>query len=349
MLLLNICNAWTAIALSAPTLWAAIHIAHLRAESIKKILPIWLHRAGNRPLSLSFGASIDHEVAAIIWGHGEQLKHLKICCDKKHYEDRNGNHNIDGDPIVLFGASPVLKPLPLLETLTICGSTTGHSHSIFQILELLRAAPNLVECVFDRTYPAYRIESIAGTLVLPTLRRLTFGKTERHNKFLPYLSLPMLEVLSFPLYHFDDVISLLERSSPPLRELVTLIDGVEFTRVAECLHLVPTLMRLEVRWPATHLATELYAALADSPSLLPNLIGLTVRLHAYATSALSWKTLLRALSARRTQLRVVHVKLTQESSRSSNHTADIIASFRELAADGMELYIGTEGCNFVSG
>ncbi|KAJ7860530.1 hypothetical protein B0H13DRAFT_1537538, partial [Mycena leptocephala] len=53
MLLLNICNAWTAIALSIPTLWAAIHIAHPRAEGIKKILPIWLHRAGNRSLSIS--------------------------------------------------------------------------------------------------------------------------------------------------------------------------------------------------------------------------------------------------------------------------------------------------------
>ncbi|KAJ7827989.1 hypothetical protein B0H13DRAFT_2438545, partial [Mycena leptocephala] len=28
MLLLNICNAWTTIVLSIPTLWAAIHITH---------------------------------------------------------------------------------------------------------------------------------------------------------------------------------------------------------------------------------------------------------------------------------------------------------------------------------
>ncbi|KAJ7860529.1 hypothetical protein B0H13DRAFT_1639534, partial [Mycena leptocephala] len=53
MVLLNICNAWTATALSIPTLWAAIHVAHPRAEGIKKILPIWLHRAGNRSLSIS--------------------------------------------------------------------------------------------------------------------------------------------------------------------------------------------------------------------------------------------------------------------------------------------------------
>jgi aryl-alcohol dehydrogenase-like predicted oxidoreductase len=54
------------------------------------------------------------------------------------------------------------------------------------------------------------------------------------------------------------------------------------------------------------------------------------------------------LSARRTQLRVVHVKLTHDL-RSLIPAGDILAAFRELAADGMELYIGTERHNYVSG
>ncbi|KAJ7915573.1 hypothetical protein B0H13DRAFT_2324140 [Mycena leptocephala] len=99
--------------------------------------------------------------------------------------------------------------------------------------------------------------------------------------------------------------------------------------------------------------TELFAALADSPSLLPNLIGLTVRVRAYSTSTIfplsSWKMLLRALSARRTQLQLVHVELVHTFSSSLKPAADILTALRELAADGMKVYIGAEGHNFVSG
>jgi hypothetical protein len=252
----------------------------------------------------------------------------------------------------------------LLETLTIHGSTTGHTLSGVQILELLRAAPNLVECIFDGVYPTY-FEDMDEIVILPTLRRWMFGIHDENpindTEILSRLSLPKLEILSFSFHHtyIDDFISFLERSSPPLRELVAFIGfGVGFTGLAECLHLVPTITHLEARWPGTSLATELFAALADSPSLLPNLIGLTVRPRNFDTSSLYapdtaeslWKTLLRALSARRTQLRVVRVKLMHGSLSSSlKPAADILAAFRELAADGMELYIGTDGCNFVSG
>ncbi|KAJ7915612.1 hypothetical protein B0H13DRAFT_393976 [Mycena leptocephala] len=129
MVLLNICNAWTAIALSIPTLWAAIHIAHPRAEGIKKILPTWIHRAGNRSLSLSLGAKFDEGVAAIIWRHGQQLKHLELSYDKEHHDDEDSDEDSDGDSgedgINLFREST--GPLPLLETLTIHGSNIGHS------------------------------------------------------------------------------------------------------------------------------------------------------------------------------------------------------------------------------
>jgi hypothetical protein len=202
-------------------------------------------------------------------------------------------------------------------------------------------------------------------MILPTLRRLLFGKHDENpindTELLSRLSLPKLEILTFSFHrtYVDGFISFLQRSSSPLRELVLLTGiGLAFTQLAECLHLVPTLTRLEVRWPATSLATELFATLADSPSLLPNLIGLTVRPRNFDTSSpyasdtaeSLWKTLLRALSARRAQLRVVRVKLTHESSLSSSSkpAADILATFRELAADGMELYIGAEEHNFVS-
>ncbi|KAJ7854280.1 hypothetical protein B0H14DRAFT_2444071, partial [Mycena olivaceomarginata] len=60
ILQLNICNAWTDIALSTPSLWATIHITFQSSrfpspstQCLKTLVPIWLRRAHNRPLSIS--------------------------------------------------------------------------------------------------------------------------------------------------------------------------------------------------------------------------------------------------------------------------------------------------------
>ncbi|KAJ7896373.1 hypothetical protein B0H14DRAFT_500837, partial [Mycena olivaceomarginata] len=83
ILQLNICNAWTDIVLSTPSLWAAIHIIFpsglSSTQSLKTLVPIWLQRAHNRPLSISLsGADFDYDVVSIIWSHVQQLKHLEI-------------------------------------------------------------------------------------------------------------------------------------------------------------------------------------------------------------------------------------------------------------------------------
>ncbi|KAJ7791094.1 hypothetical protein B0H14DRAFT_2535227 [Mycena olivaceomarginata] len=56
ILQLNICNAWTDIALSTPSLWATIHITFQSSrfpspstQGLKTLVPIWLRRAHNRP------------------------------------------------------------------------------------------------------------------------------------------------------------------------------------------------------------------------------------------------------------------------------------------------------------
>ncbi|KAJ7453704.1 hypothetical protein B0H11DRAFT_1621137, partial [Mycena galericulata] len=53
ILLLNICNTWTDIALSTPALWAAIRVVFPRPEGFPQLLRTWLQRARNRPLSVS--------------------------------------------------------------------------------------------------------------------------------------------------------------------------------------------------------------------------------------------------------------------------------------------------------
>ncbi|KAJ6624183.1 hypothetical protein B0H10DRAFT_1785072, partial [Mycena sp. CBHHK59/15] len=53
MILLNICGAWTKIALSAPALWANIHAQFPRSEGFKELFQTWLDRARGCPLNIS--------------------------------------------------------------------------------------------------------------------------------------------------------------------------------------------------------------------------------------------------------------------------------------------------------
>ncbi|KAJ7860518.1 hypothetical protein B0H13DRAFT_2073788 [Mycena leptocephala] len=342
MLLLNICNAWTDIALSTPSLWAAIRIVFPSPDGFKELLPAWLHRAGNHLLSVSFRGTVDGDIAAIIWRHG-QLKHLEICCGEGDEEDDE-----DANVIDLFGGmSP--GPLPFLETLTIRDlDDIDREYSGLQILKLLRLAPNLVECILDSIHPVYDIE-----LVLLALRRLIFGgSVDNPNSddcILTWLSLPALETLSLWVdFSGDDLFDFLKRSSPPLQELFMGGGAAEnvASRLRESLHLLPTLTLFYVWRPGSDFTAELFIALADS-SLLPNLHTLTIDLYHSDIFDSSCMTFLRALSARRTKLQTVRVTLAVGAPLSLE-PADVLAAFRELVADGMQVHIGTEKDNFIT-
>ncbi|KAJ7458026.1 hypothetical protein B0H11DRAFT_2062364 [Mycena galericulata] len=90
MILLNVCNAWTSIALSTPALWEAIRVVYPRAEGFPQLLTIWLQRACNRPLSVSFTDAFHEGIIPIVWQHNQRLKHLEIC-----YKQEYGNEDSD--------------------------------------------------------------------------------------------------------------------------------------------------------------------------------------------------------------------------------------------------------------
>ncbi|KAJ6558167.1 hypothetical protein B0H19DRAFT_130398 [Mycena capillaripes] len=344
MLLLNVCSAWADIALSTPDLWTAIKITLSCAERSKDCVRVWLQRAGNRPLSISFVGPrrMDQCVIGIIWGYEQQLKQLEICYEKEEdVEDLHGYSN--------FLGSQRLEPLPLLETLKIRDLTHLQlgCYSGPQILELLRLAPNLIEFVFDNIQRVYEVEYIAGKLVLPGLRRLIFGRGyETNPDLLRYLTLPALETLSLPpRTHLSDVFNFLKRSSPPLKQLGVSRNVFDFVRLQECLYLAPSLTDLTGWEPHQGFMTKLCVVLADSSSLLPNLHILKIMgLYWVAESNTDslWETLLRVLSSR-TQLHLVHIKLGHPSMKPA---ADALAEFRDLVAGGMQIYIGCEA-NFV--
>ncbi|KAJ7484970.1 hypothetical protein B0H11DRAFT_2279258 [Mycena galericulata] len=354
MILLNVCNAWTDIALSTPALWEAIRVVCPRAEGFPELLTIWLQRACNRPLSVSLTNAFHEGVVPIIWQHSQRLKHLEIC-----YKQEYGDYSYE-DSGTQIGISECtsLGPLPLLETLTIRHSAVdeGPIYVGSQIIEILRLAPNLVGCVLDRVYPWWDpIDDVREPVVLPTLRRLMFGQDGEYSDggILKHLSIPRLEALSVSMRVMSSahLLSFLKRSAPPLQKLV-LGGGFNPTepvdQLVECLGLVPALTHFDLGWWPKRRAEEIFAALAEfPPHLLSNLHSLIIGLHwGHAPRPLFWKTLLRALSVRRTQMRVVHVTTLE----SWKPTADILAAFKELAEGGMDIFIaiGTEEQNLLS-
>ncbi|KAF7361460.1 hypothetical protein MSAN_01179100 [Mycena sanguinolenta] len=333
MLLLNICNTWSAIALSTPALWTAFHIDLPCTRRLKELLLVWLQRASNRLLSISLHVERDfvhRDIVAIIWRHGQQLKHLELL--ERASED-------GGDTI----ENMVPGPLPSLETLTMRGGT----FCIDYTLELLQLAPNLIE------YLVYTTELLFNApvekVVHPNLRRLIVGAPGRYprgrQELLQYLSLPRLEALSIGMTH-GALLGFLQESSPPLLEL-TLGDvfHTKFDELVECLRLVPDLERLEMWYARCLTVEELMTALAGSPPLLPHIKALSFHLAGY--EEIEWPTLARTLAALRTQLRLQSfhlVGLHRAPSAAKMPTPVIIAAFRELAADGMEVCISaTDG------
>ncbi|KAJ7666909.1 hypothetical protein DFH06DRAFT_984051, partial [Mycena polygramma] len=53
VLLLRICHAWRNVALLTPQLWSGIQLIFPRTPGFNEGVQTWLHRASNRPLSIS--------------------------------------------------------------------------------------------------------------------------------------------------------------------------------------------------------------------------------------------------------------------------------------------------------
>ncbi|KAJ7659413.1 hypothetical protein B0H17DRAFT_1212936 [Mycena rosella] len=314
MRFLNICSAWTHIALSTPALWAAIDIVCPSITDSGQALGTWLNRARDLPLSVSLRTSFEEGVATIA--------------------------------ISVRPLSPTLK------------------------LDFLRCAPNLVECTFDNFLLRGHKPEELPELVLRNLRHLRFGKfsddpfnpalhdsnNDRHlvsdPQTLKYLTLPALETLYLP----DTppyLLSFLDRSSPPLR---TLALGRKHTSIQppdliKCLRFVPTLTHLDLYRPVNRYVLDtLFAALTDLPLLLPNLH--TLRIYHFHSRLFrdSLETLLRALTARRTQIVCFELVWSWGEGATADAScppADIGAALGELVADGMSIRFGTEDSNFM--
>ncbi|KAJ7748799.1 hypothetical protein DFH07DRAFT_561280 [Mycena maculata] len=354
MLFLNICTAWTTIALSTPALWAAIHIIFPRHIDFKEVLKTWLQRAHNSPLSVSIHGSFNNDIAAIISQYSQQLKNLHICHDGANVSV--GDEDSVEEIHHLLGGI-CAESYPSLERAVFCGSSDDRwAQSCREILQLLRLSPNLTDCIFHHMYPVFGVPD-TEQMVFPSLRRLVFGESKTgvgsDDEILKCLSLPNLQTLHLPLDEVSDadLISFLQRSAPPLQSLKLgdVHDSLplRFAQLEECVRLVPTLEELELLRPNESLMDDLLESLAESPShILPNLRSLII--HGFFSRVL-WHTLLRVLSGRRSHLACFKIIIEQddwiilEQDVWLPHAGtDLRAAFRELVEDGMQIYVGTE-------
>ncbi|KAF7338184.1 hypothetical protein MVEN_02043300 [Mycena venus] len=334
MLLLNVCSAWSDIALSTPMLWATIHLDFPGT----KILSVWLERARHCALSISLRKSLDDGVAAVLRQYAKQLK---------HFESYEQKPNVNS-----------LTSLPCLETLTFGSPLEATSFSSLDyvsleyILGLLRLTPKLEKCTFLSIFIKVDLGDHKKQ-TFPNLRVLEFGVAGLENpgggdNILHHITLPALETLAVRLRDLSDShFSLfLKRSSPPLRKLVLSggVKGLQFIRLGEWLRLLPSLVDLEFYTVQSVFIDDLFSALADSsPQLLPNLQSLKIYHH--LPTPFSYQKLLRLLSAR-TQLVCFHLK--GFSGYEPRPHADVRDRLRQLVADGIEIYIGSRTQNYIS-
>ncbi|KAK7031562.1 F-box domain-containing protein [Favolaschia claudopus] len=347
-LFLHVCNSWSRIAHATPELWSAIHITFPCAKIFPEIW-IWLGRARKRPLSIILDGVLDPAVVDSIWERAQQLKHLEIWLPEEPE---------DGAPeVALWRSASPPGPLLSLETFKMSDRhlpkdsdawSVSHTH----VVQLLRLAPNLIECVFDVQYTNYSAVLDDGDqIALPNVRRLDFENNKSphcDDEIIQYLSLPKLESLSIPLQEVgpDTILSFLTTQSPPLKELI-LGDGSTQQSadiLLDCLRAVPELELFDA-WMTPTTATSLFLALSKSPSLVRRLATLVYHCPPVYIVGLYqplWNATLDVTTARREQFKVFHIDLS-ESRGSSSHKnlpdANTIAALRKLADAGMQIHI----------
>ncbi|KAK6977908.1 F-box domain-containing protein [Favolaschia claudopus] len=338
MLLLNICNSWSEIALAEPALWANIRITFGRTQNSQEILSIWLERARNKPLGVWLDGLLDLDLVAIVWRHAQQLKHLHLMTEGSYDDSDNG--------VQLWNPGSAPGQLPCLETLTIHGSLhERRCTKIFgpHILELLRLSPILSKCYFERCAPDSF--STHQSLVHRGLRELSIDDAgdlplDCCAPFFASLSLPSLEFLFLPSIQipYEATVSFLQRSTPPLRKL----NMGEARVLLQCPTLFTALERLEL-YPSWLSAEKFLIAMDQSLSMLPNLAVWKMHFSHYSARqffGLCWETLSNVLVARRTQIRVLDIQTPKIPAVQMNPAPDAVSTIlHALVSDGMQINI----------
>ncbi|KAJ7641732.1 hypothetical protein FB45DRAFT_1022467 [Roridomyces roridus] len=292
-LFLKICNSWTDIALSTPALWARMSFYLPRPRGFQELLKLWFQRSGGQPLHISVTGLMDDDVAAIVWESSSRLERLEFSAGEKDETESGDSDESDSDSDsddleswdIWGSAQP--RPLPLLQSLVICGREDLKLESL-PFVQLLRKSPNLSELILRDVEFDAGVGVDAEKLFLPNLRRLILDYDVKCDDnadeydMLTFISAPHLQTLGLSaegtLYYDWRVNSFLHRSELRLQELIIKDDDTEDAdELYDLLALVPTLTRLELEYPKPNIMGDLLSRLAETPStILPSLQTLRI-------------------------------------------------------------------------
>ncbi|KAJ7738337.1 hypothetical protein B0H16DRAFT_1891361 [Mycena metata] len=339
--LLLVCRLWHEIASSTPLLWTTLHNGPAHATNFKRLhvaeinrsSMAWIRRAQNRPITVAIHGPL--QLSPSLEQHAHRIDQLKLCLPSRLELQR------------------LTFPFPSLTKLKIeivePHSTVGVT---VECLELLRAAPCVVDCEFAGPNSLWTVtdENVPPTpLTHLRLQHLRLGLYYGFDSFsqtiiphcphiLRYLTLPALRSLfisDFEDLGSHEVEEFLARSSPPLRSLNIVTRDDDLSESRGYFRLLPHLTDLTVDFMND---LENLDFLEDNHhTSLPNLRTLTIRGGVHV--------IVGALTGARRGSKL----------RSFRHiffeppelTDNTLMALRQLVRDGMEIYIGTRNMNMI--
>ncbi|KAK7022447.1 hypothetical protein R3P38DRAFT_2961009 [Favolaschia claudopus] len=357
MIFLGVCELWRGIALSTPRLWTTISMSGLpRTAGYTTLAEKWMERSRTLPLSLSLEGCLrplDDGVQKLLTQYRHQIRALTLTID-----DSNGFLDIKG-------------PFPSLEKLTILSEEKVALSALWELLELLRAAPGLSHCVMGNMFPRDDVPEMAPTvplLTLPSMETLELGDIDaftylgiqdNSTDILQYLTLPALKTLRLAALDTScpDFISFFTRSSPPLESAELALRGIwpepilnQILRVMSTVQCLTLTARSDDEDDGR--LRRFLDALTTSPDILPNLRKLVISTEPSAN--VDYKALLRMLNARRTSystpLECFELHFTSFDARSHPlahpPSVEIESALQELREGGMKIHVGSRTKSF---
>ncbi|KAK7022436.1 hypothetical protein R3P38DRAFT_2628879 [Favolaschia claudopus] len=344
MSLLQVCQSWRDVALAIPNLWTRLEVEGLPcSDEFVDMCTAWVGRAKGKPLALSLSGvlNISRNVRQLLDVCGQQLHELSLELQDQGLLDRR---------IDLQGAT-----FPSLRTLILTSASRTPICTPKDSVELLRAAPALLECHF-RGMRYSRIgfgEGYISPLTHTYLTTLHLGQPEDADAeisknsavVLKYLTLPALRDLLVTELDISEseAISFFTRSSPPLYRLELIIKEHTASMnwgpgtLAQCLQVIPTLRELRVSGPG---CASALLVLMINERILPNLRHVTV--WPSSPQRADYALVLALLSSRST---LESFKFILDNSWP--HDEDVFA-LRELAdSRGIDIHVGPFGINYI--
>ncbi|KAJ7058765.1 hypothetical protein C8F01DRAFT_1147132 [Mycena amicta] len=308
LLLASVSATWRAIVLAIPALWKTLRIFPPHRPLVK-ILPLWLSRAGERPLDISVDPAFDSghlsSIIALLRPSSAWIRKLEIrltdsvglpagwSCER--LETLSLVFVADGRPpagsLEVFRQATRLRsltlhlghaglewfellPLRQITTLELFNGTT-----LF-CLRILRQTPLLQTLIVDLVQDPRFHNTLLAPIPLLHLRTLSSsGLASR--AFMRYLVVPELRALDIRIAgdnaKFGDAFSGLRELAGRSRwdSLRTLcLKDLEHNFVNSLRRVyLPSVVELQLDWPATSLA-QLYVELAGDPKLAADLFKL---------------------------------------------------------------------------